>query len=331
MALTTAGLLLGAVVLAVGLVLVLLPLNYSGNAQLPGVPCSVGQCYYHPCGDGNYGLVTVQVTAADLSFGGATLTINFDAGGTDVDAFLYSGGDGAAVQDCTPGSAQSIDSLNNVTSGTLTDAQATPGDSYAAIFVAPTGFTPWINLTWSGSVNFPYAYVGVPLVVAGAVIMIAVVLSLPQKQEPFDQAGEGVPMREAYIYETPTIVVDSPPSSSTTAPSPGLSTYSSPPPPPRFAPRPAALGSGAPAPRSSRWRAIPLHRSVDADSSPARAPQPLGLTSPPTSSSGATEAVPTPSLAASASGDGGPKCPRCRLPVGDPTWAFCPRCKTELS
>lgn len=332
---TTAGLLLGTIILAIGLVLVLLPQDFSGQG-------TISTPDYEPNGNGGagsemLGSIQIAVISADLSFGGASLNVNFNTGGVLVNASLYTSTAGAAVWAKSPGNALSIASLTDVSTGDLVDNGAIPGDQYYAIFVVPGNSTPTIQVTWNGAVDFPYAYLGVPLVIAGAVVMIAVVSVLPPRSDAPDQQGSGVAMQEAYVYESPPVILEGPPSSSAPPPSPSLASLPSPsssqsapnpdayPPPsspaPQFAARPAPVRKGP-------WRAIPLRRSVDSDSSPARSP----LARAPLQTAASPSIRPTEPAAASAppSADAGTKCPRCRLAIGDGSWAFCPRCRTEL-
>lgn len=327
MALSTVGLAIGAVILAVGLVLVLLPQDFSGSATVPPL-----QTYYRVLGDHNVGLVTIPVVGANLAIGGASLTITYMiSNNTPAAAYLYTQIAGEGVYDGAQGQVPNITWAGGATSGSLTDSGASPGVDYVVLFYAPNGTTPTISVSWNGAVDFPYAYAGIPLVIAGAIILVAVVSFLPQKPEPAFDSGAGVPVQEAYIYESPMVMVDTPPAAA--LPAPADMDYSPvPTPPPQFAPRPSASPPVAspPAPEhKGHWKPIPLHRSTDSESSPSHhlfhrsAVSSSATSTPPAATTGVATA------AAPVAGDGR-KCPRCRLPVGDASWAFCPRCRMEL-
>lgn len=339
---STAGLAIGAVILAVGLVLVLLPQNYSGSATLLDSP-TVDD--YRPIGNNSVALVTIPVVSADLSVGGASLTVSYIVqGGMAINAFLFTSTLGAEVWDGTQGTQGNITWVGGQPSGTLTDPQpVTPGGQYDAIFIVPDHGEPTISVSWSGAVQFPYAYSGIPLVIAGAIILVAVVSVLPPKANREEYPGSQAPSPEAYVYETPVVVVDSPPPALAALPSPGPQEYTSstppaalpspppaPAPPPQFAPRSSAAASTTHKPL---WKATPLHRASDSEISPSHSlfRRPAVATPSPTAP-GSVSAAPTPPFAAASgsSGDGENKCPRCRLAIGDANWAFCPRCRTEL-
>lgn len=344
MARHTVALAFAAVMLAVGLVLVLLPQDYSGTASVMYYPPSSPMDDFKVTpGGGLMGFVNVSSISAPLSIGGASLNVQFSvASGETASAYLFPYYLAAEVW--TSGAVGAQDTplatpIVNQTSGTLSFSAASPGTTYGVIFTEEPSETANISLSWGGSIFFPYAELGIPLALAGAIVLIGVVASLPSRPEGEEYPASQMEMGAGYPAEpapmiiagpvTPTMTGGLPPAA---LPPATLSQYSLPPSvaPPAPTPAPALTTYAPPASSSS---GVVRPGRTDPDTSP-------GITSPGVPGGSAWRpsplrrpaTVPTeaPGRTADLGADTGRKCPRCRLTVAEESWAFCPRCRMEL-
>ncbi len=334
---STFGLILGAVILAVGLALVLLPLNFQ-SAE----PTAMNQ-FQHSNGAA---ILRIQVPYANFSLGGASLTVQWTtATSTPVTGFLYPLTEGEVVWSGGPASTPPLDEvIQPQSAGTLTGSDLHPGNWYAVLLFESSSENANVSVTWSGSMFLPYAELGIPLTAAGGVFLVGTVaLSRPRpaEEEPSStynyDAGGTAYVNPPLLAPEPTPVLASPvPRAALPAPS-----YSR-----AEATYPSSSTSGssivlppdeAPAPRRT-WRATPISRpgmGGGASGYPADRVGPRQRTREnekgPTSGGGPAESSSSWSPAASPFPSPGLGiCARCRLEIGDESWVFCPRCRNPL-
>jgi hypothetical protein len=322
---STVGLAIGAVVLAVGLVLIFLPLNYSSSQTFYS-----NYTNFSASGCGFVALQIIPVPTASYSLGGASITISWQViGANNATAYLYPLSQAQQVQQST-GQGCGANALGSQTVYTSSDAltvtSLTPGNSYGLLYYLqnPNATSSAVATTWTGSMFLPYAELGIPLSVTGAVVLIiAVAISRPKPvqeeevteypagapAENFELAPMLPPSPEPLVVEQRPVL---PPSS----------------PPPRALSAPPSEAFNAPAPSGPAWSARPVGR-LGADRSSVVSQTQIAPGRPAIATAGESTSLPAPAEEES----GGPevgKCPRCRLSIPDESWAFCPRCRMEL-
>ncbi len=330
----TLGLVIGALALAMGLALILLPLDFQSAS-----PQMVNQFK----ASNGAAILKIQVPNATFSLGGGSLTIQWaTAATTPITAFLYTLSEGewvwAGNQPTTAAlSSQSVPASQ----GSLSASSLHPGDWYALLLYENSTEVASVSVTWSGSLFLPYAELGIPLTGIGAIILVATIALSRPRPTPDEAAtayettpesyafASGTPMvmEPALASPAPMLALESPPSDPSFSSAPLAEPQASPVLPPSSATAPKiVLPPDEPPPRRS-WRATPLGRLgggrsavvPQTDLAPGR---PLVATSPDAPKAGA---------AAAPSGSGDPfKCPRCGLVIGDESWLFCPRCRAGL-
>ncbi|MDE1820018.1 MAG: hypothetical protein KGJ23_04170 [Euryarchaeota archaeon] len=331
---STVGLVLGALTLTVGLALVLLPLDFQSAS-----PQTVNMFKT----SNNAAILRVQVPYANFSLGGGSLTVTWTTStSTPVEGYLYPLAEGEAVWSGAQPSAPALDEISTPQSDwSLKASSLSPGSWYALVLYENSNENASVAVTWSGSMELPYAELGVPLAGTGAIILVATVaLSRPRPTQD-DVSPTYASSPEAYAFaSTSPMVIEPTPAPVAALPTPEPRPAFSESPPMLALPSPSSSTSAAtppssatmskivlppdePPPARKGWRATPLGR-LGGDRSAVAPQSELAPGRPKVAPGGGGETATIP-----AAGGAG-TCPRCGLQIPEESWLFCPRCRAEL-